>query len=159
MKLSLVYQQDGGGQSTRRFVSFLNHDKIFPDIPDVLLGSLDQSIWISYSGGVRFAAELLTTDVMLPILGCDQRKKDFLENFIFKRNENNSYQRNIDQLKKTLTIATEGSDMERQFLCKSGGKQDPRPWSILSQNHVSIQRKIIIWSGNFLGFECMGSCF
>ena len=95
---------------------------------------------------------------MLPILGCDQRKKDFLENFIFKRNENNSYQRNIDQLKKTLTIATEGSDMERQFLFKSGSKQDPRPWSIFSQNYVSIQRKIIIWSGNFLGFECLGSC-
>lgn len=69
---------------------------------------------------------LLSFTTMLPILGCENAKKQFLNNFIFAKNENESYKRDIDRLEKTLKIATTGSEMESTFLCKSEGREDPR---------------------------------
>lgn len=73
---------------------------------------------------------------MLPILGCEQRKKQFLDHFIFAQNENESYKKDIDQLTKTLKIASNGSDMERNFLCKSGGNSDPRTLTRLALSNI-----------------------
>ena len=63
---------------------------------------------------------------MLPILGCENTKKQFLDNFIFAKNENASYQTDIDRLEKTLKIATTGLEMERTFISKRGDREDPR---------------------------------
>ena len=63
---------------------------------------------------------------MLPILGCENTKKQFLDHFIFAKNENESYQRDIDRLEKTLRIATTGSEMEKTFICANEEREDPR---------------------------------
>ena len=63
---------------------------------------------------------------MLPILGCENAKKHFLDNFIFAKNENDSYQKDIDRLEKTLKIATTGTEMERTFICADKEREDPR---------------------------------
>ena len=69
---------------------------------------------------------LLSFTMMLPILGCENTKKQFLENFIFAKNENQTYQKDIDLLEKTLKIATTGLEMERTFICGGEEREDPR---------------------------------